>query len=125
MGNKSIKNKDLSSTVRAARAGAAAAVLLVMTACVAPNSYQDLTIDGSDGVTTQQSVQRVVRSLPESKQAEFLLALVKIQVHAGQLDPAALLKSDTAMQHVNYQFIGRQVNGLTAAQVVAKATSIQ
>lgn len=102
-----------------------ALLLLAMQGCTAPQSYRTLTIDGSNSATTQQSVQRVVRSMPESKQAEFLLALVKIQVHAGQMQAVALLQSDTAMQHVNYQFLGQQTHGMTAEQVIAKAAAMQ
>jgi hypothetical protein len=101
-----------------------AVLLLAMQACSSPQSYRTLTIDGTNADSTQQSVQRVVRSMPESKQAEFLLALVKIQVHTGQLQAAALLQSDTAMQHVNYQFLGQQTNGLTAQQVIEKAAAL-
>ncbi len=101
-----------------------AVLLLAVQACSSPQSYRTLTIDGTNADSTQQSVQRVVRSMPESKQAEFLLALVKIQVHTGQLQAAALLQSDTAMQHVNYQFLGQQTNGLTAQQVIEKAAAL-
>lgn len=101
-----------------------AILLLAIQGCAAPQSYRTLTIDGSNAASTQQSVQRVVRSMPESKQAEFLLALVKIQVHAGQMQAQALLQSDTAMQHVNYQFLGQQTDGLTAQQVIAKAAAL-
>ncbi len=101
-----------------------AILLLAIQGCAAPQSYRTLTIDGSNAASTQQSVQRVVRSMPESKQAEFLLALVKIQVHAGQMQAQALLQSDTAMQHVNYQFLGQQTHGLTAQQVIAKAAAL-
>lgn len=102
-----------------------ALMLLAIQACAAPQSYRTLTINGDNAATTQQSVQRVVRSMPESKQAEFLLALVKIQVHAGQMQASALLQSDTAMQHVNYQFLGTQTDGLTAQQVIEKAAALQ
>jgi len=102
-----------------------ALMLLAIQACAAPQSYRTLTINGNNAATTQQSVQRVVRSMPESKQAEFLLALVKIQVHAGQMQASALLQSDTAMQHVNYQFLGTQTDGLTAQQVIEKAAALQ
>ena len=101
-----------------------AILLLAIQGCAAPQSYRTLTIDGSNAASTQQSVQRVVRSMPESQQAEFLLALVKIQVHAGQMQAAALLQSDTAIQHVNYQFLGQQTHGLTAQQVIAKAAAL-
>lgn len=101
-----------------------AVLLLAMQACSSPQSYRTLTIDGTNAESTQQSVQRVVRSMPESKQAEFLLALVKIQVHTGQQQAAALLHSDTAMQNVNYQFLGQQTNGLTAQQVIEKAAAL-
>lgn len=102
-----------------------ALLLLILQACAAPQTYRTLTIDGSSAETTKQSVQQVVRSMPNNLQADFLLALVKIQVHAGQMQAAALLQSDTAMQHVNYQFIGQQTNGLTAQQVIDKAASLQ
>lgn len=101
-----------------------ALILLAMQGCAAPQSYKSLTIDGRNAATTQQSVQQVVRSMPESKQAEFLLALVKIQVHAGQQQAQALLQSDSPMQHVNYQFLGLQTHGLTAQQVIDKAAAL-
>lgn len=100
-------------------------MLLMLQACSAPQTYRTLTIDGSTAETTKQSVQQVVRSMPNSRQPDFLLALVKIQVHAGQMQAAALLHSDTAMQYVNYQFLGQQTNGLTAQQVIDKAASLQ
>lgn len=109
---------------RSGKSFVCALLLLAIQGCTAPQSYRTLTIDGSNAASTQQSVQRVVRSMPEAKQAEFLLALVKIQVHAGQLQAAALLQSDTAMQHVNYQFLGQQTHGLTAQQVIAKAAAL-
>ncbi|WP_208933254.1 DUF6694 family lipoprotein [Rheinheimera sp. F8] len=100
-------------------------VVLALQACSAPQTYRSLTIDGSNAASTEQSVQRIVRSMPQSQQAEFLLALVKIQVHSGQQQAAALLHSDTAMQHVNYQFLGQQTHGLTYLQVIEQAKRLQ
>lgn len=109
---------------KAARLGFIASCVFGMQACSAPQSYRSLTIDGSNAASTEQSVQRIVRSMPQSQQAEFLLAMVKIQVHSGQQQAAALLHSDTAMQHVNYQFLGQQTHGLTAAQIIEKANTL-
>ncbi len=100
-------------------------VVLATQACSAPQTYRSLTIDGSNAASTEQSVQRIVRSMPQAQQAEFLLALVKIQVHSGQQQAAALLHSDTAMQHVNYQFLGQQTHGLTYLQVIEQAKRLQ
>ncbi|MDZ7871554.1 MAG: hypothetical protein U5L02_20560 [Rheinheimera sp.] len=98
---------------------------LAQQACSSPQTYRSLTIDGSNAASTEQSVQRIVRSMPQSQQAAFLLALVKIQVHTGQQQAAALLHSDTAMQHVNYQFLGQQTHGLTYLQVIEQAKRLQ
>ncbi|WP_031568752.1 DUF6694 family lipoprotein [Rheinheimera texasensis] len=117
-------NRVICASSRSGKSLICALLLLAVQGCAAPQSYRTLTIDGSNSETTQQSVQRVVRSMPESQQAEFLLALVKIQVHAGQMQAAALLQSDTAIQHVNYQFLGQQTHGLTAQQVIAKAAAL-
>ena len=122
--SKLCSNQIVCGTGRAGKAAMMALLLWVLQACAAPLSYQTLTIDGSSAASTEQSVQRVVRSMPSAKQAEFLLALVKIQVHAGQAQRDALLQSDTAMQHVNYQFLGQQTHGLTAQQVIAKAATL-
>ena len=100
-------------------------ILLALQACSAPQTYRSLTIDGSSAASTEQSVQRIVRSMPQSQQAEFLLALVKIQVQSGQQQAAALLHSDSAMKHVNYQFLGQQTHGLTYLQVIEQAKRLQ
>ena len=100
-------------------------ILLALQACSAPQTYRSLTIDGSNAAATEQSVQRIVRSMPQSEQAEFLLALVKIQVQSGQQQAAALLHSDSAMKHVNYQFLGQQTHGLTYLQVIEQAKRLQ
>jgi hypothetical protein len=122
--NEIFRSRVIYTQGRSGKSIICALMLLALQACTAPQSYRTLTIDGSNAASTQQSVQRVVRSMPEAKQAEFLLALVKIQVHAGQMQAAALLQSDTAMQHVNYQFLGQQTHGLTAQQVIAKAAAL-
>ena len=120
-----LKRRNLTRAGHAIKSTALVLILLAVQACSAPQTYRSLTIDGSNAASTEQSVQRIVRSMPQSQQAEFLLALVKIQVQSGQQQPAALLRSDSAMQHVNYQFIGQQTHGLTYLQVIEQAKRLQ
>jgi uncharacterized protein YigA (DUF484 family) len=120
-----LKRRILTRAGHAIKSTAFVLILLAVQACSAPQTYRSLTIDGSNAASTEQSVQRIVRSMPQSQQAEFLLALVKIQVQSGQQQPAALLHSDSAMQHVNYQFIGQQTHGLTYLQVIEQAKRLQ
>jgi len=120
-----MKGRNVTRADNAIKSAVLGLVVLVLQACSSPQTYRSLTIDGSNAVSTEQSVQRIVRSMPQSQQAEFLLALVKIQVHSGQQQAAALLHSDTAMQHVNYQFLGQQTHGLTYLQVIEQAKRLQ
>ncbi len=120
-----MKGRNVTRADNAIKSAVLGLLVLVLQACSSPQTYRSLTIDGSNAVSTEQSVQRIVRSMPQSQQAEFLLALVKIQVHSGQQQAAALLHSDTAMQHVNYQFLGQQTHGLTYLQVIEQAKRLQ
>jgi len=120
-----MKGRNVTRADNAIKSAVLGLVVLVLQACSSPQTYRSLTIDGSNAVSTEQSVQRIVRSMPQSQQAEFLLALVKIQVHSGQQQAAALLHSDSAMKHVNYQFLGQQTHGLTYLQVIEQAKRLQ
>lgn len=120
-----MKGRNVTRADNAIKSAVLGLVVLVLQACSSPQTYRSLTIDGSNAVSTEQSVQRIVRSMPQSQQAEFLLALVKIQVHSGQHQAAALLHSDSAMKHVNYQFLGQQTHGLTYLQVIEQAKRLQ
>jgi len=120
------KQQVLSTCINGGRRMMPALLLsAVLLACAAPQSYRTITLDGSNAETTRHSVQRMLRLMPEQKKADFMLALVKIQVHSGQQQPAALLQGDAAMKHVNYRFIGQQTHGLTSSQIVAKAATLR
>lgn len=121
-----MRNRQVQSTLMTGGGRLLPALLLscVLVACAAPQSYRTMTLDGSSAEATRLSVQRMLRRMPETQQADFMLALVKIQVHSGQQQPAALLQGDAAMKHVNYQFLGQQTHGLTSEQIVAKAATL-
>ena len=125
MRTQTLKRRNLARVGNTIKSTVAVLSLLALQACSSPQTYRSLTIDGSNAAATEQSVQRIVRSMPQSEQAEFLLALVKIQVHSGQQQAAALLHSDSAMKHVNYQFLGQQTHGLTYLQVIEQAKRLQ
>ncbi len=106
------------------RPACCAMLCTLLLACTAPQRYHSLTVDGSSAQTTRDSVQRMVRLLPEMQKTDFLLALVKIQVHSGQQQAQALLQGEAAMKHVNYQFLGQQTHGLTSQQIIEKAAAL-
>ena len=98
-------------------------IMLVIALCGCATTKQDYIFDGSSQMSISEGVSKMMKKLKRQNKVEFFIALIRIQL--SDVNSATEIVGKPSLMNINYEHIGKKIDGLNYYQILELASKSQ